>query len=36
VTAATLYVGMAVSSGSNTVSQKASFSKLTVVGGGLN
>jgi pectate lyase len=36
VTAATLYVGMAVSSGSNTVSQTASFSKLTVVGGGLN
>ena len=36
VTAATLYVGMAVSSGSNTVAQKATFSKLTVVGGGLN
>jgi hypothetical protein len=27
---------MAVSSGSNTASQSASFSKLTVVGGGLN
>lgn len=36
VTAATLYVGMAVSSGSNTVSQTATFSKLSVVGGGLN
>lgn len=36
VTAATLYVGMAVSSGSNTASQTASFSKLSVVGGGLN
>jgi pectate lyase len=36
VTAPTLYVGMAVSSGSNTVGQSASFSKLTVVGGGLN
>jgi len=36
VTAATLYVGMAVSSGSNTSSQTASFSKLSVVGGGLN
>lgn len=36
VTAPTLYVGMAVSSGSNTSSQTASFSKLTVVGGGLN
>jgi pectate lyase len=35
VTAATLYVGMAVSSGSNTSSQTASFSKLSVVGGGL-
>lgn len=36
VTAPTLYVGMAVSSGSNTGSQSASFSKLSVVGGGLN
>ena len=36
VTAATLYVGMAVSSGSNSNSQTASFSKLSVVGGGLN
>lgn len=36
VTAATLYVGMAVSSGSNTASQSATFSKLSVVGGGLN
>lgn len=36
VTAPTLYVGMAVSSGSNSASQTASFSKLTVVGGGLN
>jgi pectate lyase len=36
VTAATLYVGMAVSSGSNTTSATASFSKLSVVGGGLN
>lgn len=36
VTAATLYVGMAVSSGSNTVTQTASFSKLSVLGGGLN
>jgi pectate lyase len=36
VTAATLYVGMAVSSGSNTTTQTASFSKLSVVGGGLN
>jgi len=36
VTAPTLYVGMAVSSGSNTASQSASFSKLSVVGGGLN
>ena len=36
VTAPTLYVGMAVSSGSNTVSQTASFSKLSVVGGGLD
>ena len=36
VTAATLYVGMAVSSGSNTASQTATFSNLTVVGGGLN
>jgi regulation of enolase protein 1 (concanavalin A-like superfamily) len=36
VTAPTLYVGMAVSSGSNTSSQSASFSKLSVVGGGLN
>jgi hypothetical protein len=36
VTATTLYVGMAVSSGSNTTSQTASFSKLSVVGGGLN
>ncbi len=36
VTAPTLYVGMAVSSGSNTAAQSASFSKLSVVGGGLN
>jgi len=36
VTAPTLYVGMAVSSGSNTATQSASFSKLSVVGGGLN
>jgi len=36
VTAPTLYVGMAVSSGSNTAVQSASFSKLSVVGGGLN
>jgi pectate lyase len=36
VTAPTLYVGMAVSSGSNTATQAASFSKLSVVGGGLN
>ena len=36
MTAATLYVGMAVSSGSNSSSQTASFSKLSVVGGGLN
>ena len=36
VTAATLYVGIAVSSGSNTASQTATFSNLTVVGGGLN
>lgn len=36
VTAATLYVGMAVSSGSNTANQTATFSKLAVVGGGLN
>jgi hypothetical protein len=36
VTAPTLYVGMAVSSGSNTSSQSASFSKLSFVGGGLN
>jgi pectate lyase len=36
VTATTLYVGMAVSSGSNTTTQTATFSKLSVVGGGLN
>lgn len=36
ITAPTLYVGMAVSSGSNTTSQTASFSKLSVLGGGLN
>ena len=36
VTAATLYVGMAVSSGSNTSAVTATFSKLTVLGGGLN
>jgi pectate lyase len=36
VTAPTLYVGMAVSSGSNTATQTASFSKLSVLGGGLN
>jgi pectate lyase len=36
VTATTLYVGMAVSSGSNTATQTATFSKLSVVGGGLN
>lgn len=36
VSAPTLYVGMAVSSGSNTAAQSASFSKLTVIGGGLN
>jgi pectate lyase len=36
ITAPTLYVGMAVSSGSNTASQTASFSKLSVIGGGLN
>jgi len=36
VTAPTLYVGMAVSSGSNSVAQTASFSKLSVIGGGLN
>lgn len=36
VTATTLYVGMAVSSGSNTTSQTATFSDLAVVGGGLN
>ncbi|MFC0252401.1 pectate lyase family protein [Massilia consociata] len=36
VTAPTLYVGMAVSSGSNTATQTATFSKLSVIGGGLN
>ncbi|MCD2514964.1 polysaccharide lyase family 1 protein [Massilia sp. G4R7] len=36
VTATTLYVGMAVSSGSNTAAQSATFSKLSVIGGGLN
>jgi pectate lyase len=36
VTAPTLYVGMAVSSGSNTATQTATFSKLSVLGGGLN
>lgn len=36
VTASTLYVGMAVSSGSNTIGQTANFGDLSVVGGGLN
>lgn len=36
VTAPTLYVGMAVSSGSNTTGQTASFADLSVLGGGLN
>ena len=35
VTAPTLYVGMAVSSGSNSSSHTATFSNLSVVGGGL-
>ncbi|WP_159696960.1 hypothetical protein [Massilia sp. 9I] len=36
VTAPTLCVGMAVSSGSSTAAQSASFNRLGVVGGGLN